>query len=425
MACLECGFELVEEGKSCAVCGAQTHSGTVKFEQAPTVAQEEATPSRRRARGGGFNPGDVFAGRYEVLASLGRGGMGSVYRVRDMQNETQRALKVLHATAEDENAAVRFRREIEILSRFQHPGIVEIYDFGVVDERMYFTAELIDGDDLRTVLRQRAVFAPDEVARIGARIADALGAAHRIGIVHRDVKPHNVMIRRDGRVTLLDFGVARGAGIDMNTVTATGVIVGTPEYMPPEQFAGHRVDARSDVYSLGIVLYELLCGAVPFRADTPVALGMLHQGMFPAPIRTQRPNVPAWLERIVFKCLEKDPSARFLDGSEVAAELEKPRTGERRTRTLATGDQVIEDDSETNPWALTLVTAEERKNWSIDMALQFDGRFYRLADVRSMSGKWFYRFDWWPDEQILRKVVDYEQDASERKKGGFFRKLLG
>jgi serine/threonine protein kinase len=424
MACLECGFELVEEGSSCAVCGAETVTGTVPFARARTLAQDDATPARRRPRGGSFASGEVFAGRYEILATLGRGGMGAVYRVRDIEAGTERALKVLHATAEDDNAAVRFRREIEILSRIKHPGIVEIYDFGVVDDRMYFTAELIEGEDLRAALRGRGVFSAEETARVGGRVADALGAAHAMGIVHRDVKPHNVMIRKDGRVTLLDFGVARGAGIDMNTVTATGVIVGTPEYMPPEQFQGHRVDARSDVYSLGIVLYELLCGAVPFRADTPVALGMQHLGTMPAPIRAQRPNVPAWLERIIFKCLDKDPSSRFLNGSEVAAELDRPRTGERRTRTLATGDQVIEDDSETNPWALTLVTTDERKSWSVDMALQFDGRFYKLADARSMGTRWFYRFQWWPDQEILRKVVDYDQDAEERKNKGFFKKWL-
>src|SRR5688572_31824413 len=190
MACLECGFELVEEGKSCAVCGSETVSQTVNFEKAPTVPHDRPTPPRRRDRYG-FGPGEVFAERYEILAHLGRGGMGAVYRVRDMQDESERALKVLHATAEDENAAVRFRREIEILSRIKHPGIVEIYDFGVVDDRMYFTAELIDGDDLRAVLRKQGVFSAEEVARIGARVAEALGAAHKIGIVHRDVKPHN------------------------------------------------------------------------------------------------------------------------------------------------------------------------------------------------------------------------------------------
>jgi serine/threonine protein kinase len=231
------------------------------------------------------------------------------------------------------------------------------------------------------------------------------------------------MIRDDGRVTLLDFGVARGAGIDMNTITATGVIVGTPEYMPPEQFIGHRVDARSDVYSLGIVLYELLAGAVPFRADTPVALGMQHQAALPPPIRTQRPNVPAWLERLVLKCLEKDPRNRYTDAREVAVELRKPHTrGERRTRTLPTGDQVIEDDSEATTWALTLVTQTERPAWTVDMALQFEGRFYRLADVRAVGKNWHYRFLHWPDEQILRKVVDYEQDVFEREQN---RGLMG
>src|SRR6185503_17243172 len=136
---------------------------------------------------------------------------------------------------------------------------------------------------------------PNEVAQIGVTLAGALAIAHAQGVVHRDVKPHNVMLSADGRITLLDFGVARGAGIDMNTITATGVMVGTPEYMSPEQFQGLRVDPRSDIYSLGVVLYELLAGALPFHGDTPVALGIRHQTELPPPIRPQRPNVPAWL----------------------------------------------------------------------------------------------------------------------------------
>ncbi|HYI08343.1 MAG TPA: serine/threonine-protein kinase [Thermoanaerobaculia bacterium] len=418
MPCLSCGFELVDEGKSCAVCGAETHSGTIPFAYAPTAVQGEATPQRRaQRRGTSLHDGDVFADRYEVLSSLGRGGMGAVYRVRDRKDGALRALKVLHKTAEEEDAAVRFRREIGILARIEHPGIVRIFDWGVEDDRMYFAAELIEGEDLRTVLRRRGVLSPADTARVGARIAEALGAAHAIGIVHRDVKPHNVMVRTDGRITLLDFGVARGVGIDMQTITSTGVIVGTPDYMAPEQFQGQRLDARGDIYSLGIVLYELVCGAVPFRGDTPVGLGMQHQQVLPPPIRTQRPNVPAWLERIILKCLEKDPAQRFQTAGDLAAELSRPHAGEKKTRVLPTGDQVIEDDSESDPWALTLVTADEQKHWTVDMALQFDGRFYKLADVRSTGQRWFYRFSYWPDEQILRKVVDYEQDSTERKKG--------
>lgn len=426
MACLECGFERTEEGKSCPVCGAETQSGTIPFAHAPTVAQEDAPLPRRR--GAQLNAGEVFAKRYEILGALGRGGMGCVYRVRDLQEESELALKVLHATVEDESAAVRFRREIEILSRVKHPGVVRIFDYGVVGDRMYFVAELIDGDDLRTILRTRGVMPPEEVARIGAAVATALGAAHAHRIVHRDVKPHNIMIRGSGEVTLLDFGVARGMGIDMNTITATGVIVGTPDYMAPEQFYGQRVDARSDVYSLGIVLYELLAGGVPFRADTPVALGMQHQYTLPPPIRTQRPNVPAWLERVVLKCLEKDPANRYLSADDVAKELQRSRAaGERRTRTLPGGEQVIEDDSEATPWALTLATPEERANWSVEMALQFEGRFFRLEDIRNVGGRWFYRFSHWPDAHILRKIVDYEQDAAERaeKNRGLRGKLKG
>lgn len=359
--------------------------------------------------------GDVFAGRYEIVGPVGRGGMGAVYRARDRHADAEYALKILHSSADDEHAVVRFRREIEILSRVRHPNVVDIIDWGVHDGKMYFVAELIEGENLRAVLKQRSLFPSSEVAQIGITLASALAAAHDKGVVHRDVKPHNVMLSEDGSIKLLDFGIARGVGIDMNTVTATGVMVGTPEYMSPEQFQGVRVDSRSDLYSLGVVLYELLAGTLPFQGDTPVALGIRHQTSPPPLIRPQRPNVPAWLERIVLKCLEKQPSDRFGSAADLAAELSRPRHGEKRTRTLDSGDQIVEDESESEEWALTLVTPEERKNWTIDMALQFEERFYRLGDVRNDGAKWFYRFSYWPDEQILRKVIDYDHDLEERR----------
>lgn len=418
MACLECGFELVEEGRSCAVCGAETEAGTTartaELAQAATLQQQRPRGSGRRDAQ--LQQGDLFADRYEILSPLGRGGMGAVYRALDRQTGGERALKVLHAASDDDDAAARFRREIEILARVEHPGIVRIFDGGVAGDRMYFAAELIDGEDLRTLLRRSGVLAPAEAARIGAAVAAALAAAHALGVVHRDVKPHNVMIRADGAITLLDFGVARGVGIDMRTITSTGVIVGTPHYMAPEQFQGLRVDARSDIYSLGIVLYEMLCGTVPFRGDTPVGLAMQHQQTLPPPIRTQRPSVPAWLERVVLKCLEKEPASRFPSAAEVAAELTRVRTGEKRTRTLPSGDELIEDDSDTEQWALTLITPDERREWTVEMALQFEGRFYRLADIRVAGQRWRYRFTHWPEEQILRKVVDYDTDVASRKK---------
>lgn len=428
MACLNCGFELVEEGRSCAVCGADSRAETTE----PATLARELVGATHVQTGRPWRTtlaaGDLFAGRYEVLAPLGRGGMGAVYRVLDRKDGAERALKVLHATAEDEHAIVRFRREIEILSRIRHPNVVQIFDFGVDEGRMFFTAELVEGENLRAVLRRRGVFAAPEVAQIGATLAAALSVAHANGVVHRDVKPHNVMLGPDGKLTLLDFGIARGAGIDMNTITATGVMIGTPEYMSPEQFQGLRVDPRSDVYALGVVLYEMLAGALPFHGDTPIALGIRHQTEVPPPIRTQRPNVPAWLERIIMKCLAKQPSNRYATASELAAELAKPRTGERRVRVLDTGDQLVEDDSGSEPWALTLVTTEERKNWTRDMALLFEDRYYRLEDIafgRAGSDKWTYYFSHWPDEQILRKIVDYAADAEGRRGRGIREKVKG
>ena len=421
MACTSCGFERIEEGKSCPVCGAATLTGTVRRDSDATVQRTHESRHDPRLRNG-----DTFAGRYRILATLGRGGMGSVYRAHDSRDDVERALKVLHATVDDPSAAVRFKREIEILSRIDHPAVVRISDWGVAGERMYFASELLHGEDLRQHLRRRIILPPSEVAQVGARLAAALAVAHGHGVVHRDIKPHNVMVCSDGTLKLLDFGIARGAGIDLNTVTTSGVMVGTPEYMSPEQFGGGRVDARSDIYSLGILLYELTSGEVPFGGDTPIALGMKHHNVQPPPIRALRPNVPAWLERVILKCLEKDPANRFLTAADLAAELQRPRTGTKNVRTLPSGDQVIEDASESEPWALTIRSNVERKSWSRDMALHFEERYYRLDDIRySTAGgaHWTYCFTHWPPGQIFRKVIDYEADAASRQSSGLRGKL--
>ncbi|HUP49914.1 MAG TPA: serine/threonine-protein kinase [Thermoanaerobaculia bacterium] len=413
MACTSCGFERIEEGRSCPVCGAATLSGTVQRDSDATIERDRAQP----ASAGVLREGDLFAERYQIEATLGRGGMGVVYRVVDRTTGDRRALKVLHAGAADGSAAARFKREISILSRIDHPAILRIFDWGVTGQRMYLASELLDGADLRQHLRSRIAFPPAEVARTGGRLAEALAVAHRHGVVHRDIKPHNVMVCGDGTLKLLDFGIARGAGIELNTVTTSGVMVGTPEYMSPEQFVGERVDVRSDIYSLGVVLYELTVGALPFTADTPVALGIQHQTRPVPPIRGERPGVPAWLERIILKCLQKRPADRFQTAGDLAVELQRLRRGEKRTRTLPSGDQVVEDDSEAEPWALTIRCAAERTPWTRGMALFFDGRHYCLEEIgftRAGGERWIYRFSHWPAEQIFRKMIDYEQDVAER-----------
>jgi eukaryotic-like serine/threonine-protein kinase len=326
MTCSACGSELPADSTGCAVCDGETSPGTTvtatATERARTLAQPNPGQRRRRLRHGPrLSSGEIVAGRYEVVSLLGRGGMGAVYRARDQVSGLHVAVKVLHAGSDDDEAASRFRREIEILSRVEHPGIVRIFDWGVIGTRMYFAAELIDGEDVRTILRARGRVSPEETAQIGARVADALAAAHALGVVHRDVKPHNVMIRPGGEVTLLDFGVARGFGAGGRSITSAGVTVGTPHYMAPEQFSGKNIDGRSDVYSLGIVLYEMLSGDVPFRAETPKQLAEHHRHTPPAPIRARTPAVSEGLERVVLKCLEKDPEMRYAQASELAAAL--------------------------------------------------------------------------------------------------------
>lgn len=417
LVCGSCGFDAVEDGKPCPLCGGSpAPSLTINLDAEATL--RDMAPGPYRSADGHVRPvGSLYADRYRIERVIGRGGMGTVFHVTDTKNGEPRALKILHAAATSEaEGSGRFQREITILSKMNHPAVPRIYEWGVHDREMYFISELIDGEDLRMKLRRDGAFDPVDAASLAATIADALAIAHERRIVHRDVKPHNVMLARDGSVKLLDFGVARGIGIDMKTITATGMIVGTPEYMSPEQFSGVRVDGRCDIYSLGVVLFEMLTGKLPFVGDTPVTLAIKHQTEAAPPPRTLRGDIPAWLDRIVLKCLEKEPAKRFHYAHELAAELRKVREGIRRSRTLATGDTVLEDETEIDEWALVLSSAEEKRGWKPGMALQFEDRFYRLEQMTTESKpekRFVYRFCFWPSEEILRGFTDFEQHAAE------------
>ena len=262
--------------------------------------------------------GRALDGRYELQQLLGEGAFGRVYRGRDRRLGRQVAVKVIKPWwAEDSAWVERFQREARMLARVHDPGVVQIYDIGNAEEGPYYVAELVEGESLADRL-QRGALPPEQARAIGHRLCLALASAHREGVVHCDVKPANVLLGTDGSVKVGDFGVARLADASSQLPSAT--IAGTPKYMSPEQARGLATSAASDVYSAGVVLYEMLDGRPPFEEGSPVDMGLRHLQDAPPPLPAR---VPASLAAVVERALEKDPSRRYADGSQMAAALER------------------------------------------------------------------------------------------------------
>src|SRR5436190_6635065 len=263
----------------------------------------------------------LFDGRYRIVRKLGTGGMANVYLAEDQELGRRVAIKILDDRhASDEQFVERFRREAQNAAGLSHPNIVSIYDRGEAEGSYYIAMEYLDGRSLKELIVSRGP-APITVAVEYARqILQALRFAHRHGIVHRDIKPHNVLVDAEGRVKVTDFGIARAGTSQM---TEAGSIVGTAQYLSPEQARGTSVDQRSDVYSLGIVLYELLTGTVPFNGDTPVEIAMKHLSAVPELPSAIRPEIPRDLDLIVLRALAKDPADRYQSAEEMDADLER------------------------------------------------------------------------------------------------------
>lgn len=392
-----------------------------------TIIKPMSAEELAKARGTNYPIGHLYADRYRIDAFIGRGGMGTVYRVFDTQDSKEMALKILHKdTAAEGDGNERFKREIEILSKLNHPAVPKVFGWGVIEKEMYFVCEFIDGEDLKTIIREKGPWKAAEAADLVARIADVLAIAHSKGIVHRDVKPHNIMIAHDGAVKLLDFGVARSKGAGMATLTKTGMIVGTPEYMSPEQFGTNKVDERSDIYSLGVVLFELLTGQTPFEGETPVAIALKVVGDAPTAPRELRKDIPAWMERVVLQCMDKEPKKRYWTATELAVDLRKQRTGAGpRRRWLPSGDAVIEDDSDSTDWALVLSSPREKEEWDLAVGMRFSDRLYKLQKVDPPTAKtprWTYYFTYWPEQEVFRRLIDYDKYIAEAGAAGKNRK---
>jgi serine/threonine-protein kinase len=279
----------------------------------------------------------MLGGRYEVGELIGRGGMAEVHLGHDTRLGRPVAIKMLRSDlARDATFLSRFRREAQSAAGLNHASIVAVYDSGedqVIDAGgapvpvPYIVMEYVDGKTLREVLNERAPLEATEAARITEGILDALAYSHRMGIVHRDIKPANVMIGRHGEIKVMDFGIARAVADTNATMTQTQAVIGTAQYLSPEQAQGQHVDARSDLYSTGCLLFELLTGRPPFQADSPVAIAYQHVGQQPPRPSSLNPDIPAAFDAVVLHALAKDREARYQDATAFRADLQAARLG--------------------------------------------------------------------------------------------------
>ena len=261
-------------------------------------------------------------GRYEIKGEIGRGGMATVFHAYDPRFERDVAIKVLpHAFLHDPQFRVRFDREAKTIALLEHPAIVPVYDFGEESDQPYIVMRYMSGGSLSDRIKQ-GPFSTEEASQIITRLAPALDAAHARGIIHRDLKPGNVLFDQYGNAFLSDFGIARLASSPGSATLTQGAILGTPAYMSPEQIQGEEIDGRSDLYALGVILYEMITGIQPYQSETPGKVMMMHI-LEPVPQITKvKPDVPPLIDAVIEKSMAKDPNQRFSTAAETAAALE-------------------------------------------------------------------------------------------------------
>ena len=298
MKCPKCRYDNPGDTLFCGKCG-------TKFDSPPasSFTRTMETPTDDLARG------TVFGGRYEIIEELGTGGMGNVYRAFDKKIDEEVALKLIKPEIAAERKTIeRFRNELKTARKIRHKNVCGVFDLQEEGKTLFITMEYVRGEDLKSFLHRSKELAIGTTISIARQVAEGLAEAHKLGVVHRDLKPNNIMIDKDGQAKIMDFGIARILGA--KGATGEGAIIGTPEYMSPEQVEGKEVDPRSDIYSLGIILYEMSTGRTPFEGETPFSMALKQKSEPPADPRRINPQVPEELGRLILRCLEKDRASR-------------------------------------------------------------------------------------------------------------------
>jgi len=313
--CPECDTSNPSDSRYCKQCATALPSAEdIKVTETMEAAQEELTS------------GSTFAERYQIIEELGKGGMGKVYRVLDKKLKEEIALKLIKpGIASDKKTVERFSNELKIARKIGHKNVARMFDLNEEQGTHYITMEYVRGEDLKKLIRKIGQLSAGQAIPIAIQVCDGLSEAHRLGVVHRDLKPQNVMVDEGGNARIMDFGIARS--LETKGITGAGVMVGTPEYMSPEQVEGKEAGQSSDIYSLGVILYEMVTGRVPFEGDTPFTIGVKHKSEMPKDPKDVNEQIPKDLSSVIMRCLEKEKEKRYQSAGEVRSELENIQKG--------------------------------------------------------------------------------------------------